>query len=266
MTMYSSPPNPVSSIHDSSSITELLGALCDRSLSGVSWKLRAHGGVSREDFRRALKKRAYGALLSKLFQDAAKQRTSAQRSMSITPPRNKILMISFDLRVAGCREEAERLEEQLEMLPEDASSFGLKEVDAVLDLLIHLAGSTPPPLTSFSKDYMRRERPVLRRPQPWAYQSEELQRLEARAWGLVCGEEWGSLDYRYGTQRLMDAAPGTGLLVLKAKLDVEERFERETRLTLFGALQHTRTSDMDIRLDLPPVPSNIDVTGLAIRV
>lgn len=37
-------------------------------------------------------------------------------------------------------------------------------------------------------------------------------------------------------------------------------------MTLFGALQHTRTSDMDIRLDLPPVPSNIDVTGLTIRV
>lgn len=262
--MYSSPNNTASSVHDNSSITELLGALCDRSLSGVSWKLRALGGLSREGFRRTLKRRAYGALLSKLFQDAARP-ASAQCSVCITPPRNKILMISFDLRVAGCREEAERLEEQLEMLPEEASS-GLKEVDAVLDLLVHLAGSTPPPPTSFSKDYMRRERPVLRRPQPWAYQSEELQRLEARAWGLVCGEEWGSLDCRCGTQRLMDASPGTGLLVLKTKLDVEERFERETRLTLFGALQHTRTSDMDIRLDLPPVPSNIDVTGLAIRV
>lgn len=264
--MYSSSNDPVSSVHDdNSSITELLGALCDKSLSGVSWKLRALGGVSREGFRRALKKRAYSALLSKLFQDAAKQPASAHSSVCITPPRNKILMISFDLRVAGCKEEAERLEQQLEMLPEEASS-GLKEVDAVLDLLVHLAGSAPPPPTSFSKDYMRRERPVLRRPQPWAYQSEELQRLEARAWGLVCGEEWGSLDCRYGTQRLMDASPGTGLLVLKTKLDVEERFEKETRLTLFGALQHTRTSDMDIRLDLPPVPSNIDVTGLAIRV
>lgn len=264
--MYSTPHNPASSIHNNSSITELLGALCDRSLSGVSWKLRALGGVSREGFRRALKKRAYGALLSKLFQDAAKQPLSARSSVSNTPPRNKILMICFDLRVAGCREEAERLEEQLEMLPEEEASSGLKEVDAVLDLLVHLAGSTPPPPTSFSKDYMRRERPVLRRPQPWGYQSEELQRLEARAWGLVCGEEWGSLDFQYGTQRLMDASPGTGLLALKTKLDVEERFERETRLTLFGALQHTRTSDMDIRLDLPPVPSNIDVTGLAIRV
>uniref|UniRef100_A0A672ZET1 Gamma-tubulin complex component 6 n=1 Tax=Sphaeramia orbicularis TaxID=375764 RepID=A0A672ZET1_9TELE len=174
-------------------------------------------------------------------------------------------MICFDLRVAGCREEAETLEEQLGRLPEGASS-GLKEVDSVLELLVHLAGSAPPPPTSFSRDYMRRERPVVRKPQPWGYQSEELQRLEARAWGLVCGEEWGTLESLCGTQRMMDAPPGTGLIALRTKLEAEERFERETRLSLFGALQHTRTSEIDIRLDLPPVPSNIDVTGLAIRV
>uniref|UniRef100_A0A3Q0QZ05 Gamma-tubulin complex component 6 n=1 Tax=Amphilophus citrinellus TaxID=61819 RepID=A0A3Q0QZ05_AMPCI len=247
------------------SITELLNALCDCSLTGVSWKRRALGGVSRESFHRALKKRAYGALLSKLFQDGTKGSTPGPSVTANTPPRNKVLMICFDLRVAGCREEAERLEEQLGKLPEGASC-GLKEVDAILELLVNLAGSAPPPATSFSRDYMRRERPVLRRPQPWSYQSEDLQRLEARAWGLVCGEEWGTLEGLYGTQRLMDAPPGTGLLALRTKLEAEERFEKETRLTLFGALQHTRTSDMDIRLDLPPVPSNIDVTGLAIRV
>ncbi|KAM6937282.1 gamma-tubulin complex component 6 [Xenentodon cancila] len=250
----------------SSSITELLSALCDCSLSGISWKRRALGGVSRESFHRALKKRAYGALLSKLFQDGTKGSSSGSSStVSKTPPRNKVLMMCFDLRVAGCREEAENLEEQLERLSEGEVS-GLKEVDAVLELLVYLAGSAPPPHTSFSKDYMRRERPVVRRPRPWSYQSEELQRLEARAWGLVCGEEWGTLENLCATQRLMDAPPGTGLLALRNKSEPEEKFERDTRLTLFGALQHTRTSDMDIRLDLRPVPSNIDVTGLAIRV
>ncbi|XP_070686262.1 gamma-tubulin complex component 6 [Pempheris klunzingeri] len=257
--------NRVKSSCNSSSITGLLGALCDSSLSGVSWKRRALGGVSREGVRRALKKRAYGALLSKLFQDSTKGSASRPSATANTPPRNKVLMICFDLRVAGCREEAERLEEQLGRLPQGASS-GLKEVDAVLELLVHLAGSAPPPPTSFSRDYMRRERPVLRRPRPWGYQSEELQRLEARAWGLICGEEWGTLESLCGTQGLMDAPPGTGLLALRTNLEVEERFERETRLTLFGALQHTRTSDIDIRLDLPPVPSNIDVTGLPIRI
>ncbi|KAF3688593.1 Gamma-tubulin complex component 6 [Channa argus] len=263
--MYPSFNTPMKLSCNSSSITELLGALCDCSLSGVSWKRRALGGVSREGFRKSLKKRAYGALLSKLFQDGTKGSTTGQSATANTPPRNKVLMICFDLRVAGCREEAERLEDQLEMLL-DGESSGLKELDAVLELLVHLAGSAPPPPTTFSMDYMRRERPVLRRSQPWAYQSEELQRLEAHAWGLMCGEEWGTLESLCGTQRLMDAPPGTGLLALRTNLEVEERFEKETRMTLFGALQHTRTSDMDIRLDLPPVPSNIDVTGLAIRV
>lgn len=184
---------------------------------------------------------------------------------SNTPPRNKVLMICFDLRVAGCREEAERLEELLESLPQGASSC-IKEVDAVLELLVQLAGSTPPPPTTFSRDYMRRERPVERKPQPWGFQSEELQRLEARAWGLICAEEWGTLDTICGTLTLMDAPPGTGLATLRSKTEAEERFEKETRLTLFGALQHTRTSDIDIRLDLPPIPSNVDVTGLAIKV
>ncbi|XP_014842930.1 PREDICTED: gamma-tubulin complex component 6 isoform X2 [Poecilia mexicana] len=264
--MYSSSNNPTkANSSSSSSITELLNALCDCSLSGVSWKRRALGGVSKEGFHRALKKRAYGALLSKLFQDGTKGSASRPSAAARTPPRNKVLMMCFDLRVAGCREEAEALEDRLGRLREGASS-GLREVDSVLELLVCLAGSTPPPPTSFSRDYMRRERAVLRRPQPWSYQSEELQRLEARAWGLVCAEEWGTLETVYGTQRLMDSLPRTGLLALRTKVEAEERFEKETRLSLFGALQHTRTSDMDIRLDLPPVPTNIDVTGLAIRV
>uniref|UniRef100_A0A6Q2YAQ0 Gamma-tubulin complex component 6 n=1 Tax=Esox lucius TaxID=8010 RepID=A0A6Q2YAQ0_ESOLU len=248
------------------SITELLGSLCDSSLTGVSWKRRALGGVSREGVRRTLRKRAYGALLSKLFQEGSpKASFSVHSALSTTPPRNKLLMISFDLRVAGCQDEAERLEEQLGKLGEGTAS-GLKELDSVLELLVHLTGSSPPPPASFSRDYMRRERPVLRRPPLGGYQSEELQRLEARAWALVCGEEWGSLKGLCGTLGLMDALPGTGLLAVRRRSDVEERFEKETRMSLFGALQHTRTSDLDIRLDLPPVPSNADVTGLVIRV
>nr|XP_015207665.1 PREDICTED: gamma-tubulin complex component 6 [Lepisosteus oculatus] len=66
----------------------------------------------------------------------------------------------------------------------------------------------------------------------------------------------------------MEAPPGTGtgLLALGRAGEGRERYEKETRLSLFGALQHTRTSDMEIRLDLPPVPSNAELTGLAIRV
>ncbi|CAL9696549.1 unnamed protein product [Knipowitschia caucasica] len=248
----------------SSSITDLVASLCDRCLSGVSWKRRALGGISRENFHRTLKKRAYGSLLSTLFQDRSKV-TSAPNPANPTPPRNKLLMICFDLRVAGCREEAERLEELLEKLPQGEDS-GLTEVDSVIELLVRLAGSSPPPAATFSQNYMRRERAVVREPQPWSYQSEELQRLEARAWGLICAEEWGTLETLWGTQSLMDAPPGSGLLALRSRTQTEEKFEKESRLSLFGALQHTRSSDMELRLEVPPVPSNIDVTGLAIKV
>ena len=256
--MYSTPNGALTANGNDNSITELLGALCDCSIYGVSWKRRAMGGLSKEGARKALKKRAYGALLSKLFQPGTCKGTAT--GPTTTPPRNKVLMISFDLRVAGCQEEAERLEELLGALPSGDAA------DPVLELLVHLAGSAPPPPTSFSQDYMRRERPVLRRPPLEGYQSKELQRLEARAWSLVCSEEWGSLGGFCGTLGLMDALPGTGLQALRMKLEVEERFEKDTRLTLFGALQHTRTSDLHIRLDLPPVPSDADVTGLAIKV
>ncbi|KAG7454749.1 hypothetical protein MATL_G00263030 [Megalops atlanticus] len=249
----------------SSSITELLGALCDTCVSGVSWKRRGWGAGSREGVRRALRKRAYGALLSKLFQEGSPKGTPAPSAAASTPPRNKMLMISFNLRVAGCQEEAERLEELLGMLGE-GRGCGVGELDSVLELLVQLAGSVAPPPASFSRDYMRRQRPVQRRPLLGGYQSEELQRLEARAWALVWGEEWGALGGLRGTLGLMDAPPGTGLLALGQRCEPEERFEKETRLSLFGALQHTRTSDLDIRLDLPPVPSNAEVTGLAIRV
>ncbi|XP_016107118.1 gamma-tubulin complex component 6 [Sinocyclocheilus grahami] len=249
---------------NSGSITGLLGALCDCGLSGLSWKRRALGAASRESARRSLRKRAYGALLAGLFQDGSPK--TPPNALANTPAHNKILMISFDLRVSGHNEEAERLEELLSQLRDRADSSGLSELDSVLELLVQLAGSVAPPPLSFSRDYMRRERPVQRRPPLGGYLSRDMQRLEERAWSLICGEEWGVFGGICRTLSIMDAPPGTGLLGLGRRQDTEEKFERETRLSLFGALQHSRTADMDVRLDLPPVPSNADLTGLSIRV
>ncbi|XP_067292958.1 gamma-tubulin complex component 6 isoform X2 [Pseudorasbora parva] len=246
---------------NSGSITGLLGALCDCSISGLSWKRRALGTESRESVRRSLRRRAYGALLAGLFLDGSSK--PAPSALANTPAHNKILMISFDLRVSNRGEEAERLEELLGQLRDGS---GLSELNSVLELLVQLAGSVAPPPLSFSRDYMRRERPVHRRPPLGGYLSQDMQRLEERAWSLICGEEWGVFGGVCRTLSIMDAPPGTGLLGLGRRPDVEEKFERETRLSLFGALQHSRTADMDIRLDLPPVPSNADITGLSIRV
>uniref|UniRef100_A0A4W4GN17 Gamma-tubulin complex component 6 n=1 Tax=Electrophorus electricus TaxID=8005 RepID=A0A4W4GN17_ELEEL len=250
----------------STSITELLAALCDCSLSGVSWKRHSLGGISRVSVRRVLRRRAYGALLSRLFQDGSARPSSTANALANTPAHNKMLMISFDLRVSGCTEEAERLEKLLAQLHEMTHASGLAELDSVLELLVQLAGSVPPPASSFSRDYMRRVRPVLRRPPPGGYLSQETRRLESRAWALVCGEEWGVFRGAWRTLSLMDAPPGTGLPGLGRRQEGEERFDRDTRLSLFGALQHSRTADMDVRLDLPPLPSNAEVTGLSIRV
>ncbi|KAK2834571.1 hypothetical protein Q7C36_015272 [Tachysurus vachellii] len=251
----------------SSSITGLLSALCDRSLSGVSWKRRTFSGVPRASLHRTLRRRAYAMLLSKLFQDSSSKPTSSMTSaLACTPSYNKMLMISFDLRVSGRAEDAERLEGLLGQLRKAGRSSGLTELDSVLELLAQLAGSGPPPVSSFSRDCMRRERPVLRRPPLSGYLSEELQRLESRTWALVCEEEWGELRGVCRTLSILDAPPGTGLFGLERRLEGEERFERDTRLSLFGALQHSRTADLDVRLDLPPVPSNAEVTGLNIRV
>ncbi|XP_052399606.1 gamma-tubulin complex component 6 isoform X4 [Carassius gibelio] len=249
---------------NSGSITGMLSALCDCSLSGLSWKRRALGAASRESARRSLRRRAYGALLAGLFQDGSPKPPPS--ALANTPAHNKILMISFDLRVSGHNEEAERLEELLGQLRDGADSSGLSELDSVLELLVQLAGSVAPPPQSFSHDYMRRERPVERRAPLGGYLSRDMQRLEERAWSLICGEEWGVFGGICRTLSIMDAPPGTGLLGLGRRQDSEERFERETRLSLFGALQHSRTADMDVRLDLPPVPSNADLTGLSIRV
>ncbi|XP_048863547.1 gamma-tubulin complex component 6 isoform X2 [Brienomyrus brachyistius] len=263
--MYGTPCSPSGSSGSDSSIKELLGALCNTCLSGVSWKRRALGAVSREGACRVLQNRAYVTLLAKIFQRGTEEGSPKPSLVSTIPPRNKVLMISFNLRLSGCADKADRLEQLLGELPKGPTS-GVGELDSVLELLVQLAGSVPPPAPSFSWDYMSRKLPMKRHPQLTGYQSQELWRLEARVWSLICREEWWALGACHGTLRVMDAPPGTGLMTLGRGGELEERFERETRLSLFGALQHTRTSDLDIRLDLPPVPSNIEITGLAIRV
>ncbi|TRY78986.1 hypothetical protein DNTS_005259 [Danionella cerebrum] len=246
---------------NSASITGLLSALCDCRLSGLSWKRRALGSESRDSARRSLRKSVYGALLAGLFQDGLSK--PPPKPLSNTPARNKILMISFDLRVCGREEDAERLEELLGQLYRGTY---LSELDSVLELLVHLAGSVAPRPLCFSQDYMRRDRPVHRRPALGSYLSQEMQRLEERAWSLICEEEWGVFGSVCKTLNIMDAQPGTGLFGLGRRAETEEKFEKETRLSLFGALRHSKTTDMDIKLDLPPVPSNADLTGLSIRV
>ncbi|XP_028664767.2 gamma-tubulin complex component 6 isoform X2 [Erpetoichthys calabaricus] len=244
-------------------ITRLVSDLCEIHLAGLP-----RTGALRDVWKRRLKQKAYGILLSRIFQDMRTSKTASVGSgVSTTPGKNKVLMLSFNLRVCGREEDAQRLEELLAML--DGPGM-LHETGAVLDLLVDLAGTVPPPPQLFSRDFFRRTRKVIRQQELTGYEHPELRQLEARARAMVCGEEWAAIDSVHRTMTVMDAPPGTGLSTLRMQgrgpFEGEERYERETRLSLFGALVHSRTSDLDIRLDLPPVPSNAELTGLAIRV
>ncbi|XP_010834305.1 PREDICTED: gamma-tubulin complex component 6-like, partial [Bison bison bison] len=93
--------------------------------------------------------------------------------------------------------------------------------------------------------------------------------LEADVRSLISGEESLCRDLVRKTRQVMESAPGTGLPAVGLFSYGDpcwDRFERDTRVSLFGALVHSRTADLDVRLDLPPVPDSADLSGLAIKV
>ncbi|XP_023443061.2 gamma-tubulin complex component 6 isoform X2 [Dasypus novemcinctus] len=246
------------------SITQLFGDLCEAHLPTVRAHLGQHS-VNRKEAKQSFKRVAYNALFTNLFQD---ERHKPQPDLSKLPVKNKILMLSFDLRVAGLGPEAERLEELVEAL-EAAVCCPLVEVGSVLDLLVHLAGSGPPQVLPRKRDYRFNNKHVGRNVQYSGYDCYDLSVFEMDVQSMIVREENLCHDMIQKTLQVMEAAPGTGLpsIGLFSYGDsYGDKFERDTRVSLFGALVHSRTCDMDVRLDLPPVPENVDLSGLAIKV
>ncbi|XP_037703652.1 gamma-tubulin complex component 6 isoform X2 [Choloepus didactylus] len=246
------------------SITQLFEDLCEAHLPAV----RAHLGrrsVSRKGAKQSLKRVAYNALFTNLFQD---ERFKLQPDISKLPVKNRILMLSFDLRVAGLGPEADRLEELVEGL-EAATCCPLAEVGSVLDLLVQLAGSGPPQVLPRKRDYWLNNKHVGRNVPYSGYDCYDLHVFEMDVRSSVCREEYLCQDVIQKTLQVMEAAPGTGLPsfgLFSYGDSCADKFERDTRVSLFGALVHSRTYDMDVRLDLPPVPDSADLSGLAIKV
>ncbi|KAB0348933.1 hypothetical protein FD754_013790 [Muntiacus muntjak] len=177
-------------------------------------------------------------------------------------------MLSFDLRVGGLGAEADRLEELVEGL-EAAPRQPLEELGAVLELLVRLAGSGPPRVRRRRRGVFLHSRPVGRALPYGGYDCADLSELEADVRSLISGEESLCQDLVRKTRQVMEAAPGTGLPAVGLFSYGDPcggRFERDTRVSLFGALVHSRTADLDVRLDLPPVPDSADLSGLAIKV
>ncbi|XP_068959046.1 gamma-tubulin complex component 6 isoform X2 [Petaurus breviceps papuanus] len=250
------------------SITQLFSELCEAHLGHVPWK--AHPGRHGASMRRAkqgLKRVVYDSLFVDLFQDEGHKPPSAGSQL---PVKNKILMLSFNLRVGGLGRDADRLEELVEGL-EAAPALGLPlaDVRAVLDLLVYLAGSGPPLLLPPKRDYFLNNKHVGRNVRHQGYDYYDVSVFEADARFLIASEEQQCRDMIQKTLQVMEAAPGTGLPsigLFAQNYPGVDRFERETHGSLFGALVHSRTYDMDVKLDLPPVPDSADLSGLAIQV
>lgn len=246
------------------SIVQLLDDLCEALLPAA----KAHLGqrsVSRRRAKQSLKRVAYNALFTTLFRDETQK---LQPELSKVPVKNKVLMLSFDLRVSGLGPEADRLEELVEKL-EAAPCRPLVEVGAVLDLLVQLAGSGPPEGLPPKRDYFFNNKHVGRNVPYSGYDCYDLSAFEMNVQSLISREEYLCQDMIQKALQVMEGAPGTGLpsVGLFSYGDpCGDRFERDTRVSLFGALVHSRTYDMDVRLDLPPVPDSADLSGLAIKV
>ncbi|XP_031208294.1 gamma-tubulin complex component 6 isoform X1 [Mastomys coucha] len=246
------------------SITQLFDDLCEALLPAAQAR-PGQRSVNRKRAKLSLKRVAYNALFANLFQDDTHQR---QPDSSKLPVKNKVLMLSFDLRVGGLGPEADRLEELVEKL-EAASDCPFVEVGSVLDLLVQLAGSGPPQVLRRKRDYFFNNKHAGRNVPYSGYDCYDLSVFEMDVRSLISGEENLSHNMVQEALQVMEAAPGTGLPTVglfSSGDSCGDRFERDTRVSLFGALVHSRTYDMDVRLDLPPVPDSADFSGLAIKV
>ncbi|XP_043821365.1 gamma-tubulin complex component 6 isoform X2 [Dromiciops gliroides] len=250
------------------SITQLFNELCEAHLGHVPRKAHpGRRGANMSKAKQGLKRAVYDTLFMDLFQDEGHKPPSAGSQL---PVKNKILMLSFNLRVGGLGPDADRLEELVEGL-EAAPALGLPlaDVRAVLDLLVHLAGSGPPQLLPQKRDYFLNNKHVGRNVKYQGYDCYDVSMFEADVRFLIASEEQQCQEVIQKTLQVMEAAPGTSLPsigLFAQNYPGVDRFERETHGSLFGALAHSRTYDMDVKLDLPPVPDNADSSGLAIQV
>ncbi|XP_058046153.1 gamma-tubulin complex component 6 isoform X2 [Ahaetulla prasina] len=248
-------------------ITKLFGDLCEAHIVSVSTKVHLNKRKSSKKIsRKSLQKIVYNTLFAKLFLDETHK--VSQSNFSKLPVKNKILMLSFNLRVAGLSLEADRLEQLVEEL-EKSTCLPFTEITSILDFLVQLAGTGPPHCSPLKKDYFVNNKYVGRNTKYQGYDYYDVSIFEADVQAFIANEELQCNDTIQKTLQIMEAAPGTGLPMVELfsqNCSMGDRYERETRVSLFGALIHSRTYDMDIKLDLPPVPDNADLSGLAIKV
>ncbi|CAH2278199.1 gamma-tubulin complex component 6 [Pelobates cultripes] len=248
------------------SITQLFNDLCESHMVGFPWTTGI--GTRKRNKNRtkqSLKRLAYDTLFVHLFQEEVRR---LQPNTTKLPVKNKMLMLSFNLRMGGMDLEAERLEELVEHV-EKTSDTQVGDVYAVLELLIDLAGTGPPQVLPPKRDLFQNNKYVGRKPRYHGYDYYDVSIFEADLGTFLAHQECEISNTVHRTLQIMEGEPGTGLPAIglfSQNFTTIDKFERETRVSLFGALVHSRTNDMDIKLDLPPVPDSADLSGLAIKV
>ncbi|XP_041058056.1 gamma-tubulin complex component 6 isoform X3 [Carcharodon carcharias] len=249
------------------SITQLFGDLCEAQMTGLSWKCYlGKRRLNRKQFKEKLKRVVYNTLFVNLFRDEATPKS--QSDISKLPVKNKILMLSFNLRVAGMDIEADRLEDLTEKL-EKSTCMPQTDLNSVLKLLIELAGTGPYQLQPQKRDYFLNNKNVGRNVKLQGYDHYDASLFESGLVSFISNEDLQFHDNVQRTLHLMDAKPGTGLPgigLFSHNYLAGDKYEKDTRVSLFGALVGSRTCEMEIKLDLPAVPDNVDITGLKIRV
>ncbi|XP_038667388.1 gamma-tubulin complex component 6 isoform X2 [Scyliorhinus canicula] len=250
-----------------SSITQLFGDLCEAQMVGLSWKCYlGKRRLNREQFKEKLKRVVYNTLFVNLFRDEATLKS--QSDISKLPVKNKILMLSFNLRVAGMGVDADHLEDLTEQL-EKSTCMPQTDLNSVLKLLIELAGTGPYQLQPQKRDYFLNNKNVGRNIKLQGYDHYDVSLFESGLLSLISNEDVQFYDNVQRTLQLMDAKPNSGLPCIglfSHNYLAGDKYEKDTRVSLFGALVGSRTCEMEIKLDLPAVPDNVDITGLKIRV
>ncbi|XP_055963030.1 gamma-tubulin complex component 6-like isoform X2 [Sorex fumeus] len=232
------------------SVPQLLDELCEAV---------ARAGGARTGAR-GLRRAAFEALLAPLLQGPGRGARAGGRPR--VPARSRALLLSFELRVAGLRREAERLEQLLAALE---AAPAPAERAAALELLVLLAGSGPPRAPWPRRDPLAGDGRPGRAAPHGGYDCAGLSERERDVRAALARDEQRARDWARASLRALDAAPGSGLAAC-GRFSGAGRLERDPRGALFGALAHSRAWDVDVRLDLPPVPDGADLAGLAIKV
>uniref|UniRef100_A0A8C4QNZ8 Gamma-tubulin complex component 6 n=1 Tax=Eptatretus burgeri TaxID=7764 RepID=A0A8C4QNZ8_EPTBU len=180
--------------------------------------------------------------------------------------RSQLLMKCFDMRMNFQKYEAERLEFLIEKLEHFTESG-----EALLTFLLSLAATGNDRLYPDHRSIECKG-------------SSEVDSGTAEEFPLYSSALFSGMSLEHAEQfgpnfetslqneiernlNVFTASPGSSLLGVRLfRQNNVDSYDRLTQFSLFGALLQTRTSDMDIKLNLPSIPDNADCMGLMIKV